>query len=380
MNNRRRRDENRRRRLSIFRFFPQIEQANLAQAAVHTVASTIDYIMSGNQSVWRTALAASASQRVKALVIGDSVGVGWAATTRGTQGWVPLWRDTLQTAYGAGGGASLGITDELGAYWMHDTGWSRTGFANADGFGLYLLSAKGTVGDTISRSWDGRYLEIYYKASVSAGATFTVSINGGAAQDVNGAADNAYHVVEYDAGSVGTHTVLISAPGTAGKFAWICGAIPYTDTVGVSVINASFAGRRIATYVDGAFGTALDMLVQINPDMVIFTMSINDYNTQQALLATEGKWTTAISKNATAGGSLAIIVNNDIAAINAIPYTSYRDYLYRKARVNGAAYISFYDLWQRYDVSNAAGLMGDATHPSTAGHADMHTRINALLG
>lgn len=339
-----------------------------------------DIVMTGTQTIWQAALALAETQRVKAVVIGDSVGVGWNATNRGTEGWVPLLRGKLQGSYGAGGGASLGITDELGAYWMHDTGWTRSGFANADGFGLYLLSAKGTVGETISRSWDGRYLEVYWKGSTTAGDVFTVTIDGGTPVNVDGSVDNSYHVTEFDAGTNGTHTVLVTGPTTAGKYAWICGAVPYVGTTGVSLINASFAGRKLETYVDGAFGTALDMLVTINPDLVIFSMSINDYNTQEPLVDLTADWVTAAAKVVTAGATMACIVNNDIQASNAIPYTSYRNIIQAQAVISSAPYISFYDIWGSYAVANANGLMGDATHASTAGHLDMANRLYNLLG
>lgn len=342
-----------------------------------------DYVFLGARSLatWETAKEQAAASRAKIVVIGDSVGVGWNATARGTEGWVPLLRTSLQATYGNGGGASLSITDELGAYWMHDTTtWTRVGFANADGFGLYLFSAKGTVGDTISRSWSGRYLEIYYKASVSAGDTFTVVINGGAPQNVLGAADNEYHVATFDAGSDSTHTVLINGPTTGGKYAWICGAIPYKTLTGVSVINASYAGRNIGSYVNGAFGTALDMLVQIAPDLVIYSHTINDYNTQVALNDYSTRFATAISEAQTAGASVMLIVNNDIQASQAIPLTSYQQILWSKAHTGNLALLDFYQKWGSYAVANAAGLMGDATHPSTAGHADMHTLISEHLG
>lgn len=334
----------------------------------------------GTLTVWRAALAAAGTQRVKVLVIGDSVGVGWNATNRLTQGWVPLWRATLQAAYGDGGGSGQGDGAE-GAYWMDDAGWTRNvGFANADGFGLFLFSAKGTVGDYMTRNWTGRYLAVHWKGSTSNSAVFTVTIDGGAPQNVNGAANNNYNVTEFDAGSDGDHTLRIDAPSTASKYAWITGCIPYKSLVGVSVINASYAGRRIATYVDGAFGSALDEMVTIDPDLIIYSLSINDYNTQQAIATITTKWGTAMSKAGTAGGSTFLICNNDIQAVQAIPYTSYRDVILAQARANNSAYLNVYDLWGRYAIANAKMLMGDATHPSTGGQADMKEKINALVG
>lgn len=342
----------------------------------------VTFSLPGHLPIWSAARAAAGSQRAKIVVIGDSVGVGWNATNRGTQGWVPLLRGALQASYGVGGGGSLGITDELGAYWLHagETTWTRVGFANADGFGLYLFSAKGTVGDYMTRSWSGRYLAVHWKGSTSNSANFTVSINGGAAQAVNGAANNNYNVSEFDAGSDGTHTVRIDAPSTASKYAWITGCIPYKTLDGVSVINASYSGRRIDNYVSGAFGTALDELATIGPDLVIYSLTINDYNTQYSLANYSTRLDTAIVKAQAAGADVMLVVNNDIQAIQAIPYAAYRDTVLSKAKKNRAAYLSFYDYWKRYAAANAAGWMGDGTHPSTAGQAFMAEKAGELIG
>lgn len=325
----------------------------------------------GALDTWAAALADHHGQRVKIVIIGDSVGVGWAATDRGTQGWAPLLRAELQAEYGNGGGASLGITDELGAYWMHYTDWTRSGFANGDGFGLYLFSAKGSPGNYLERTWSGRYIVVHWKDSTSNADDFTVQIDGGGAQNVSAGNDNAYHATEFDAGTDGAHTIRINATATASKFTWITGCIPYKTLDGVSVINASYAGRRIDTYVSGAFGSALDELATIGPDLVIYSLTINDYNTQYSLANFSARYDTAIAKAAAAGADCMLIVNNAIQAVQPIPLSNYQNILWGKARLNGLALLDIYRKWGSYTQANAAGLMGDATHPSTDGHADM---------
>jgi lysophospholipase L1-like esterase len=156
--------------------------------------------------------------------------------------------------------------------------------------------------------------------------------------------------------------VSIVALNTSGHVGLDC----YDTGTGISVMNAGVSGWKAADFTLTNYGVA-DTLDVLEPDLVIYNVGINDYQTSPP---TEAAWKasvqTVIDRAVAAGADVLLCVPIQTGSANRATFAQYLNDL---ATLNGLVQPLDLGLALRtLAQATAAGDMIDTLHPSTQGY------------
>jgi hypothetical protein len=391
----------------------QLEDATTALNAAYAPLATTGRsdtgisIPAGWGSFWRAkrALAGAGTGKATIAVVGDSVAWGAYSSNPSTKGWASLVRIALQTAYGDGGSGYVGVQNALAV--MSALGVSsaaRTAYgaaaavtgtwASNGGFGIGNVSiSSATTASTITFTVRGTAVSMYYVTNPG-NATFNWSIDGVAQTAVSTNASGNMGRTTVTGLATGSHTVVISQPGTSNLF--ICGCAG-ENASGIVLNNFSTFGATSANYnnTDSFGGVAKWSGGSGYPaDLNVYALSLNSAG---AGVAGDG-WIRDVHrylqqvKNVAAPASDVLIVMEHIGnADNATPvYQEYVSRIQDLAAAYGAGLINLwtlgrnsYNYWAAlnyWSVEDGTGGPGSsAQHPSDLGHAFIAGQILSIL-
>lgn len=330
------------------------------------VASTWYYNMVAGLSDWLDAVSTiSAGEKIPSWLFGSSIGVGYAADNRETEGYFQILEAFLENKYGNAGG----LVPVASTGWTVGAGWAGTG-----GFSPYSYLFTGDAGaaGTLSKTISGKSFDIEYY-TYSDTNVFTVQIDSEDPVTI-GATGTGTLTFAKDtvvASADGSHTITIT-PGAGGK-ARIWAVNATLDTDGVQVNNASRNGTGVSQYYGNS---EINALTTVQPKLTIIALTTNDYNSQTSLATYKSQLEIIIDKALLYGSCLCISEPEQLDQSKAIKQSEYNDQMLASSLDKGAAYISITDKWGGYD----ANLMdGDGVHPNTTGHADMANALELFL-
>jgi lysophospholipase L1-like esterase len=317
-------------------------------------ATALDLPASTALAAFRWALAKGTANIV---IIGDSVGEGTGATTR-ANGWAYLLASRLKVAQGDAGPGFLGL-HRTDLYTFTGTWGPYTTF------GPDTQYAAGSTNTIAMSAQTCLSYKVYFLGTTS----IDLQVDGGSWVETVGVlpSGGSIYTATISAGSLGSHTLGIRPH--AATTAYVLGVTPVVSATGVTVNNLSVVGSTTATW--GTYSNQTNILYNLNPNLVIVSLGINDV----ANLVSAVDYTTrmgVITAQATArGANVLILGENPTFRTGTAPDNVIQGAQKALAVAGGFDYINSVDRWGSYTAANAAGMMSDTLHPSTAGHLDI---------
>ncbi len=207
--------------------------------------------------------------------------------------------------------------------------------------------------------------------------------------------------VPIDCGGLGSHTVRITAPASAGTYLLAVKPIVSGDGK-FEVTNASISGKSFLSLfsanaphndeVNGLYG--LPMIDFLKADLLDIALGINDwqFNPPRALTDAQTDLATVIDRQVGSGTAPtgARKANGDVMiqwdpecdnALGKSPQTwaQWREGWYQTATAKGRPFLDLGERWGGYASGQAAGLFADGIHPNDAGSLDYVAAINEAI-
>lgn len=320
-------------------------------------------------------LANANNRRVSTMWIGSSTTAGTGATTFLTR-YTNLVGGMLQTNYNGG---------ILGGYQVFpdDSGWTTVGTTTNIGRGMGLRSKTLSAGATMSRTLTNSTGFDFHYAQGPGQGSFTITIDGGAAQEIVPDTTGVYrHDGVWSSSNLtrGSHTVLITATNTFDfniLYSW-----DGDKNAGVRVYNSGTGASTAATFINSNAHTMWERAA-ILPNMagVFIMIGANDWNQNVNPDTFESNLITLIN-NGKAALSTQV---PDFILINTYkrydtpsptyPYERYGQVMAKLARTQARVY--YQDIASFFPATNTSAddpedMMGvDNTHMNQAGHYHM---------
>lgn len=323
-------------------------------------------------ATWYAALANRANAPAKILWFGDSQLEGTGATVKANRA-IDRVMAMLDAAYPTSG-ATWG--EFLPQHWaMPQTGGGSTGLTTTPWGGDWFTASSGThtesdttfgpglrstslaVGASLTYPITGSAVDVWY----APGGTLAVSVDGGAATNINTASANTYgSITNVSLGANGAHTVNLTASGSACSF---CGFTVYrgATTKGLLSFDANHYGYAVPsewdstgsnTALNGAFSR---MLALANPHLVMVNLFAND------VFGTENQVQYQTNLTSMIGAIKAAVPGVSIAA-----FPSYAQDYPGKVMPNGGSWTSYADVLRYVASFEAAfGFFMTPPMPST---------------
>lgn len=230
-----------------------------------SAGSAAVWVPDGWGARWRAALAASSSALATLTVTGESVDRGYYTSNLDTKSWPGVVAAALQARYGDGGSGWKGVCDS--APWL-TAGSTPSGAVTAYGVAGNLLALTGTwnttagwgpsgnganviwtnqAGATLTVQVRGRNIRVYTICNSGSNSAWTYSLDGAAAVPVVDGAGLTTQVTTITAGTSGTHTLVITRPGSSSGEFYIHGVAAENNS-GVVVNNMSIAAGRASMF------------------------------------------------------------------------------------------------------------------------------------
>ena len=311
-------------------------------------------------AVFLAALQNAATTQVPIVIIGDSIGEGYAATDQRNTGWAYKLKTALQAIYGNGGLGFLG-GHRSDLYTFAGSWTPYTTFGPDDSYSTNASSIVTLSAQTCSS----------FQVIVSSVTTFDASVDGGAYQTYSTAAfgTSIHRMGTVACGSLGSHTLAIRGPSSGNLHFF--GVVPVIGTSGVVVHNFAITGTAAPNWT----GTRVALCPGLAPKLWIISLGINDAGLIDALNASEpdvATFTTyyqSIVTQALASGASVLLMNEQPTYRTGTGSSdAVQAAVLAMANSNGVAYVNITDLWPSYTIAAAAGLMADTLHPNNAGH------------
>lgn len=336
---------------------------------------------------------AAASRQVNVLTVGTSLTEGQESSDV-AHTWPELLIAGLRTAHpsGAAGGASFlpanYVVTNLVDPWTVAAGSPSLGTTYGLNRRHWSLGSSGTV--TISRTFTGTGVDIYYARSSTTG-TFSWSIDGGAATNVNsnsGATATNDGLVQVRGLSAGAHTLTISR--VSGGTDIIGGIKPYDgdETKGFHLWNGGHSGYTSADMIGASSSGQWQIVQHIKPDLVIIEVGANDVKPASAInpdqmIANVAALVAQIRASAPSEPDFVITgVWARVSATASVTEDMWAPYFEALRTYAAAQGFAFLDLWKAFGTNaaaTAAGLLSDQTHVTDAGASLMASKALALL-
>ncbi|MFW6776266.1 GDSL-type esterase/lipase family protein [Nocardioides sp. CPCC 205120] len=227
---------------------------------------------------------------------------------------------------------------------------------------------------------------VVYFARAADGGTMSVQVDGGAAAtiDCSGTGLGSHTIVNTAATSAGgtaltdtSHVITITAPATG--YAYITGVESRRGRTGVRVTRAGLSGSTTNSVI-GTEESMEAVFDQAAPDLSVLLELVNDWLNADLPVATfKARWA-AIIQRAKQTGDVLIVVPPISNEAGTYPFSDYETALYQLADEYDCALLNIRARWGTYMEANAAGLMGDAYHPSFKGYRDLARAIYEVIG
>jgi len=356
----------------------------LAKAALSQVTDiTQDYFnLNNGLRKWRTARARAAVTNYKAQihVVGDSISEGAyssaVATDWITLGYVGLVRTTLSAKYGDCGSGIIPVTFPNGNPYIVATGFIlAAGNSSGLGFGNWYYTSP-TAGNTLTYTFSGTGVEIYYVQGSGVGS-FTYAIDGGGAVAVTARTvpTNYGKVLIITGLADGSHTIVITQADN-GYSVDILGMCPIKGIKGIQVnLVGKYGIVSDAPARDYALIATFDTKP---PDLTIIALTANDFASQidPNIYITNMQKIITKAKNS---GDVLITTIGVRADAGVIPQTAYFIVCKNLAKINNCAYLDINSRWGGYAGGVASGFYYDTVHPNNIGHRDIATAILKII-
>jgi len=237
----------------------------------------------------------------------------------------------------------------------------------------YNSAGSGSMSFTPEETWDTA-LTLIPRAAVWTGSILT-NIDGGTntSTAIGGDADNHANIVTNTAGSVGTHTLNITASGNAMHFGVEC----YDSTKSeVRVRNWGWSGSEAGDWVTGSVSqwcpTNPAFWTLIGGDLTFINLDVNDEVANVPAAAYQANIQTLITA-AKSGGSDVILVRTQRPQLSAVSLNGLDPAYLRAMRVlslsNGAPLADFGARFDSYENASQYGWYFDTIHFNATGHA-----------
>lgn len=215
---------------------------------------------------------------------------------------------------------------------------------------------------------------VYYISNGGLG-TLSLDINGGTpvTQSTNAGASIRTKSIT---GTLGSNKLNIK--WSSGSNVYVVGVEAYDSSKNwISVVNAGWDGSNssdwtntVHTY-DSASGITL-----LAPDLTIFCLGINDWNTGVTPAAYLANMQIPITKALSVGDVVLMTPNpTNSATVATATQQGLLSQMAALAATNNIPLIDTYGRWVSYTAANAAGLSFDNYHPKEAGYADISNNI-----
>ena len=269
-----------------------------------------------------------------------------------------------RVTYGTGGGDATGMTRTIAA------GGTVTFVTDTACTSLYIVFQDN--GNPFSFTVDG-----------AAPASGNVSISGTgtySAGTVTPGNTSTYKTATVTGLSNATHTVVIT--GAAGSFStWVQGVMPVGATPGLLVVNAGESGSKASSWK--RTGTNEFQQVQAalspNPDVVLFSLGVNDINTGGTVATYKTDYTAAINLATATGAAVLLVVEPHPSPVAQATWEQAVAAQYDIADSLGLPLLDIYHRWGNYTTANGLGVMFDTLHPNPSGYADTARAVFNVL-
>jgi hypothetical protein len=351
-------------------------------ATVSPVANPLRY------TKWRTAVSKVRDGSANALLLylGDSTtlgsgaagGTGYNAGGRAhnravrlaaalTKAYLPAF------AHGTIGSSNVALAtyQPFDPRWTYGAGWGPTALQGTLGKTQFFNN---TTVNALSVAPVGNVdtFRVLYSIAASQG-TFSWDVDGGAATNIgpNNGATALGMSGALAAGSLGAHTLNIKR--VSGNVT-IHGFRAYDSTTPqIEIMQCGCSGAVVADYAAQvlAYDGLLALQNVLKPDLVIFSMGINDWVAGTDLATFKANVTLLLQACQVNGDVL--LVTPPPSQITTTPLVQQQRYVDALIGCAAAAGVEYLDLWRRfvsYELAQPLGLMVDNLHPSGTGYAD----------
>jgi lysophospholipase L1-like esterase len=350
----------------------RITQKNMAGISVSKICVPFGGGGVDWSSYWNT-------QHNRILFLGDSFTVGWKAGVYDTQGFAWVLGELMKAEAGDAGHSAFGpnIIAEDRSEDSKKIAEALTGRTNRNSWLNGWYEGTATYSDTtttLTITVGGRYMDLIY-SKASGGAQMHVSIDGGAAIDVNPGAGTYWSKSTIDLGSTGNHAIVITGHNYW-KLAYVIGY----DPIGVSIFRCGWAGAGAANFSVG--NNSMEQMPYFAPKLTIIELGTNDWLNQTALATYETNMDLIIHSATDNSGAVIIINQPEFnQAVKAITIDQYNAVITSLAATYGA---TVYDLKSKFVTIENGVTQGWQTgladgHPTTLGHSVIAADLFAII-
>lgn len=344
-----------------------------------------------NQTSWPGRLRAMLEQR-------DQWGGGWVlanAHVLANPTWDPRWTFA--------GTVTAPVHPTSGAFGFHKSATYRIASGNAANYVEFT-----DVMDKV-QIWTAQGASGVYSVTIDGVSAGTVG-NGSGVGTIAKVSDTAglyapsqEVTTEISCGTLGSHTVRITAPGGASQDTFLLGIKPIVSGNGrFEVSNASISTKSIYSLFSASAGHndetnglyGLPMIDFLKADLLVFALGINDwqFGSGRTLAGTLTDLGTVVDRQTSSGNAPtgAVKANGDVllvwnpepsASLNASDATwaEWRQGWYDTADTKGVPFLDLGMRWGGYAAGTAAGLFADTIHPDDDGALDIVSAVHEAV-
>lgn len=334
---------------------------------------------------WRAAYGNRWYAKCNVVCLGASETEGFNGPTDFYQSWTPMLAKRLQQP--AGGVGFIHPVPNFTATWWPCTVTGTNGPSPGYEFGpnhqAWYLSTGGVATYTVK----GTSVDVMYIATPAAnGGVMSVSIDGGAATNINtgtATANTDGTMQRFSLGASGTHTVKISY--VSGSAVYLDGLIVYDgdESKGVTVHRVGANGWSTSQYIAGTTNNYAKAVAALKPHLIVITQGVNDLKQNRTVAQFKTDLNTMITQlRAAITGPQPDIVLHAMYTPSGMESTwpPYVAAMKDLAASLGAG-VGFLDESQRMPggADTTLAMTSDGTHPTAKGASTMADSMTTYL-
>lgn len=358
--------------------------------------------------------------RAHIAFVGDSIAFGAGVSLPKSQHSYPGVLIAALKKAGLFGGGWVIANKDLRANPTWDPRWTFAGTITDQTFGFHISSCFRIASNDVNSyvEFTDTMDSFQILTAQGAGGLYSVSIDGTPAGTVgNGAGVGTIGKVSdtagiyapsqevtniISAGTLGSHTVRITASATAGQDTFLMAIKPIISGNGkIEVTDASISGKSFQSLfsaaarndeVNGLYG--LPMIDFLKADLLVCALGINDWQANRTAAQGTADLATVIARQTTSGNAPTgaakanggcLVVWNPQPNLTILGLSSPDNWATWRAgwRTQSAASgVSLLDLgghWIDYPTGNTAGLFADGIHPNDTGSLDLMAALDSAI-
>ncbi len=325
---------------------------------------------------WRAAMANAPQAAASVVVIGDSITCGTGASSYAVSYQQQL-QTLLQNRFGAGSSFTgyYGETSSGGGFANPNFVKTSGAWPDAAQGGLTGRAfSSSSSGDalTISNVY-GTAVEIYTVNNPNTTGSFSVQIDGGAAQVITQSTTASLATAQVvrnviSMGSLGNHTVRINGPAAGSLY--VTGLAGRIGSTGIRYYPFGLTGSRSNDWSSSVDNRAQG-IAAFAPNLFVIAVNTNDFTFQTPLVTFQANIERLIVAAQAVNSDVLILVENpNGVGVGPIPQSDYRDVLLGLADTYDCALVDILARWESLAYQAAQGLSTDTVHPTDLGHSD----------